>query len=96
MTNIYAIVVVGVSTEMTLCECEKAGGAPNGLSCDKEGWFISSFEREGSWVRFDYTSASSTAKTLIPSSMQHACIKALLVQRNPHAFLGGAFFPWYS
>lgn len=36
---------------MTLCECEKATGSPNGLSCDKEGWFISSFEREGSWVR---------------------------------------------
>ncbi|CAL8464819.1 g4354 [Coccomyxa elongata] len=42
--------VFGISTEMTLCECEKAQGAPNGLSCDKEGWFISSFEREGSWL----------------------------------------------
>lgn len=49
--------VVGISTEMTLCECEKAQGAPNGLSCDKEGWFISSFEREGSWVRTTCLSA---------------------------------------
>jgi hypothetical protein len=35
---------------MTLCECEKATGSPNGLSCEKEGWFISNFERQGSWV----------------------------------------------
>jgi hypothetical protein len=36
---------------MTLCECEPATGAPNGLSCEKEGFFLSSWEREGSWVR---------------------------------------------
>ena len=41
----------GGRTELTLCECEPATGAPNGLSCEKEGWFISSWEREGSWVR---------------------------------------------
>lgn len=35
---------------LKLCECERATGAPNGLSCDKEGWFISSFERQGQWV----------------------------------------------
>jgi syndecan 1 len=28
----------------------QATGAPNGLSCDKEGWFISSWERQGQWV----------------------------------------------
>ena len=44
-----------------ICKCEKAflktsrhvqaTGSPNGLSCgEREGWFISSFEREGSWV----------------------------------------------
>ena len=37
--------------ELELCDCEKATGSPDGLSCGKEGWFISSFEREGSWVR---------------------------------------------
>ena len=36
--------------QLQLCECERATGAPNGLSCDKEGWFISSFERQGQWV----------------------------------------------
>ena len=36
--------------QLALCDCEKATGAPEGLSCDKEGWFISNFEREGSWV----------------------------------------------
>ncbi|KAL4445747.1 hypothetical protein ABPG77_008946 [Micractinium sp. CCAP 211/92] len=37
-------------TPLRLCECERATGAPNGLSCDKVGWFISSFERQGQWV----------------------------------------------
>ncbi len=37
--------------ELELCDCEQAAGSPDGLSCGKEGWFISSFEREGSWVR---------------------------------------------
>lgn len=36
--------------ELALCDCEFATGPPNGLSCEKEGWFVSSFEREGSWV----------------------------------------------
>lgn len=36
--------------ELALCDCEFATGPPNGLSCEKEGWFVSSFEREGSWL----------------------------------------------
>ncbi|KAL0031016.1 hypothetical protein WJX79_009491 [Trebouxia sp. C0005] len=36
--------------ELALCDCEVATGPPNGLSCEKEGWFVSSFEREGSWL----------------------------------------------
>ncbi|EFN57686.1 expressed protein [Chlorella variabilis] len=36
--------------QLRLCECERATGAPSGLSCDKEGWFISSWERQGQWV----------------------------------------------
>eukprot|EP00887_Chlorella_sp_A99_P004577 scaffold4.g4577.t1 len=36
--------------ELKLCECERATGAPYGLSCDKEGWFVSGFERQGQWV----------------------------------------------
>jgi hypothetical protein len=38
------------SVPLKLCECERATGAPDGLSCDKEGWFVSSFERQGQWV----------------------------------------------
>jgi hypothetical protein len=26
-------------------------GPPNGLGCGKEGWFISNFENQGTWVR---------------------------------------------
>ncbi len=35
---------------LTLCECEKALGPPNGLGCSKEGWFVSNFENQGTWV----------------------------------------------
>lgn len=37
--------------QLKLCECERAVGSPNGLSCGKQGWFITSFERQGQWVR---------------------------------------------
>ena len=34
-----------------LCECENALMQSNGgLNCEKEGWFISSFEMHGRWV----------------------------------------------
>lgn len=36
--------------QLKLCECERAIGAPAGLSCAKHGWFISGFERQGQWV----------------------------------------------
>jgi hypothetical protein len=36
---------------LSLCECEEAVGPPGGLSCTKDGWFISSFENQGTWVR---------------------------------------------
>ena len=45
-----AVVLAGEPVELALCDCEFATGPPNGLSCEKEGWFVSSFEREGSWV----------------------------------------------
>lgn len=35
---------------LTLCECEPATGYPSGLGCGKEGWFISNFENQGTWV----------------------------------------------
>ena len=35
---------------LDLCDCQPASGEPGGLSCDKEGFFIASFERQGSWV----------------------------------------------
>lgn len=36
--------------QLKLCECERALGQPSGLSCQKQGWFLSSFERQGQWV----------------------------------------------
>ena len=38
------------SRALELCDCEPAQGSPNGLSCQKEGWFISNFEQAGQWV----------------------------------------------
>lgn len=37
--------------QLDLCDCERADGYPNGLGCTKEGFFISSFENQGTWVR---------------------------------------------
>ncbi|KAG2449218.1 hypothetical protein HYH02_005965 [Chlamydomonas schloesseri] len=33
-----------------LCECEPASGFPHGLGCEKEGWFVSNFEYQGTWM----------------------------------------------
>ncbi|KAG1676824.1 hypothetical protein FOA52_010333 [Chlamydomonas sp. UWO 241] len=33
-----------------LCECEATAGPPAGLGCEKEGWFISNFENQGTWM----------------------------------------------
>ena len=46
----YCLLGFGEPGELALCDCEFATGPPDGLSCDKEGWFISNFERQGSWV----------------------------------------------
>ena len=55
-----AVVLGDEPVELALCDCEFATGPPNGLSCDKEGWFVSSFEREGSWVRPLFLAPTST------------------------------------
>ncbi len=35
---------------LPLCECQRAMGNPHGLTCEKEGWFVSGFENKGTWV----------------------------------------------
>jgi len=37
--------------ELDLCDCERALGTPHGLTCEKQGYFVTGFENEGSWVR---------------------------------------------
>ncbi|KAK9846475.1 hypothetical protein WJX81_004918 [Elliptochloris bilobata] len=70
--------------ELELCDCEKATSSPDGLSCGKEGWFISSFEREGSWL---------SGGGYVPLS--HAiCCRPCLPQTLPDS--GGALPPGAS
>ena len=46
---------------LDLCDCQKSTGSPDGLGCDKEGYFVSSFEQRGSWVRRRACSAAAAA-----------------------------------
>lgn len=55
--------------QIKLCECERASGAPNGLSCDKTGWFVSSWERQGQWV----TPFSLVGGGIVPLSHAICC-----------------------
>lgn len=51
LTSCLSYTVENVRTHLRICECQQANGSPSGLSCgEKEGWFISGFQREGSWV----------------------------------------------
>ena len=59
---------------LQLCDCEPARGPPNGLSCDKEGWFISSFERVGEWVSCYLTAFVAPGCTGSPSPGKHAIL----------------------
>ncbi|GLI61083.1 hypothetical protein VaNZ11_003350 [Volvox africanus] len=45
--------VTGQEYQVELCECEPATGVPHGLGCDKDGWFVSNFEYQGTWMGRD-------------------------------------------
>ncbi len=65
--------------QLQLCECERAVGPPNGLGCGKEGWFISNFENQGTWVssgRWIARAASSKGRAsslAAPTTAPTAC-----------------------
>ena len=51
--------------ELDLCDCERALGTPHGLTCEKQGYFVTGFENEGSWVR---TLVCSSTCCIMPST----------------------------
>ena len=51
--------------QLQLCECQRAGGFPNGLGCEKEGWFISGFENKGTWVSYQFSQDFATPRFLV-------------------------------
>ncbi|KAL6770310.1 hypothetical protein ACKKBG_A34460 [Auxenochlorella protothecoides x Auxenochlorella symbiontica] len=65
--------------QLKLCECERAAGAPNGLSCDKAGWFVSSWERQGQWV----TPFSIAGSGTVPLSHAICCRPCLPSELPP-------------
>lgn len=74
----------GEPVELALCDCEFATGPPNGLSCEKEGWFVSSFEREGSWVSAHMPSFTCLSSPGPPSPQ----LDAALALHKPQLKLG--------
>ena len=47
--HIIIIDALSPGSQLSLCECMEAQGSPNGLSCDKDGWFIIGFSHSGTW-----------------------------------------------
>ena len=78
--------------ELALCDCEFATGPPDGLSCDKEGWFISNFERQGSWV--GEVTVNNILQPAITAQLPAACSLCLSIALHtleafaPHAAVG--------
>ena len=49
VSNIIVVNALSPGSQLSLCECMEARGSPNGLSCDKDGWFIIGFQHSGTW-----------------------------------------------
>lgn len=54
--------------ELDLCDCERALGTPHGLTCEKQGYFVTGFENEGSWVR---ALVGSSVCCIVPPCQEH-------------------------
>lgn len=68
---------------LALCECEVASGYPNGLGCDKEGWFISDFEYQGTWVSVQEGRWAAPCCGLCPHSGARGLAHTMRVHPRP-------------
>ncbi|KAK9797097.1 hypothetical protein WJX73_009962 [Symbiochloris irregularis] len=76
------------SSELSLCDCEYAVGPPGGLSCEREGWFISNFERQGSWeggMGWVPVSKAICCRPCLPESLPESVSNALEAEEKPLA-----------
>ena len=70
---------------LDLCDCEPAQGDPGHLSCSKEGFFISDFERQGEWMAGGGSVPLSRAiccRPCLPEKFTRGQIKELKEQGN--------------
>ncbi|PNW87122.1 hypothetical protein CHLRE_02g110000v5 [Chlamydomonas reinhardtii] len=49
-SRVHEPVNIPEDARIDLCECEPAAGFPHDLGCEREGWFISNFEYQGTWM----------------------------------------------
>ncbi|GLC41375.1 hypothetical protein PLESTF_000296800 [Pleodorina starrii] len=74
--------VTGQEYRVELCECEPAGGIPHGLGCERDGWFVSNFEYQGSWMGRDGVVPLSRAiccRPCLPRDLRNGTVKPVAV-----------------
>ena len=72
---------------LDLCECEPAAGFPHGLGCEREGWFVSNFEFQGTWMG---------GGGLVPLSRAICCRPCLPVSFDPVDTRSAVLMTYYA